>query len=1227
MESSADPQPQLTGVVIITLPPADDPSKGKTITSIFTLSDHPPHSSTLPQQSQETQLPIQSTTPEPEHRFNSFSRLFFGSPSRVLGLLGLSVLGLLMWTSYSSVSTFNELRSSEDDNREFDSFIFTLHHKFTNSDRFQRDVEFKLGKFVEGEKVMSSVAMIDDGIEHQKVNKLASYSSVADSSTIFPVKGNVYPHGLYYISMLVGNPPRAYYLDMDTGSDLTWIQCDAPCKSCAKGPHPLYKPTKGNILPSKDKLCVQVQNSHDRGSCGSCQQCNYEIEYADQSSSVGILARDNLQLLIANGTVVKPNFVLGCAYDQQGQLSISPARTDGILGISRAAISLPSQLASQGVIRNVVGHCIGINAGIDGYMFLGDEPVPQWGMTWVPMLNIPSIDLYHTEIVKMSYGGGQLSLGEPEKRAGRVIFDSGSSYTYFTNKAYSDLIASLEDVSHEGLVQDVTDPTLPLCWRAKLPIRSLKDVKAFFKPLTFHFGSRLWIISSKMLIPPEGYLIISNKGNVCLGILDGSDFLDESTIILGDISLRGQLVVYDNVNQKIGWVQSDCEGPPKMYNVNPSILKEKQTAIKNCDIVTPCLHPPCQGDDSKIEFFSKDDYHGLVGWSLGDVLSTIPILCVPSSRHIMGCIFTEDNASLIRIPDHDEMLNVESSLGASKASGPIRLSTIARALGEERTRKELIPFLSENNDDDDEVLLAMAEELGVFIPYVGGVEYAHVLLPPLETLCTVEETCVRDKAVESLCRIGAQMKESDLVDWFIPLVKRLASGEWFTARVSSCGLFHIAYPSAPEMLKTELRSIYSQLCQDDMPMVRRSAASNLGKFAATVEPAHLKTDVMSIFEDLTQDDQDSVRLLAVEGCAALGKLLEPQDCVAHILPVIVNFSQDKSWRVRYMVANQLYELCEAVGPEPTKTDLVPAYVRLLRDNEAEVRIAAAGKVTKFCRILNPQLAIQHILPCVKELSSDSSQHVRSALASVIMGMAPVLGKDATIEQLLPIFLSLLKDEFPDVRLNIISKLDQVNQVIGIDLLSQSLLPAIVELAEDRHWRVRLAIIEYIPLLASQLGVGFFDDKLGALCMQWLEDKVYSIRDAAANNLKRLAEEFGPDWAMQHIIPQVLEMIKNPHYLYRMTIIHAISLLAPVMGSEITCSKLLPLVINASKDRVPNIKFNVAKVLQSLIPIVDQSVVEQTIRPCLAELSDDPDVDVRFFASQALQASDQVMMSS
>lgn len=83
--------------------------------------------------------------------------------------------------------------------------------------------------------------------------------------------------------------------------------------------------------------------------------------------------------------------------------------------------------------------------------------------------------------------------------------------------------------------------------------------------------------------------------------------------------------------------------------------------------------------------------------------------------------------------------------------------------------------------------------------------------------------------------------------------QRLASGEWFTSRVSSCGLFHIPYPSASGTLKDELRSIYGQLCQDDMPMVRRSAASKLGQFAAKIEPEHLKSDILSLFQKLTHD--------------------------------------------------------------------------------------------------------------------------------------------------------------------------------------------------------------------------------------------------------------------------------------------------------------------------------------------------------------------------------------
>ena len=39
------------------------------------------------------------------------------------------------------------------------------------------------------------------------------------------------------------------------------------------------------------------------------------------------------------------------------------------------------------------------------------------------------------------------------------------------------------------------------------------------------------------------------------------------------------------------------------------------------------------------------------------------------------------------------------------------LSAIATALGPERTRQELLPFLLDSMDDEDEVLVAMAEEV------------------------------------------------------------------------------------------------------------------------------------------------------------------------------------------------------------------------------------------------------------------------------------------------------------------------------------------------------------------------------------------------------------------------------------------------------------------------------------------------------------------------------------
>ncbi|XP_066229494.1 serine/threonine-protein phosphatase 2A 65 kDa regulatory subunit A beta isoform isoform X2 [Saccopteryx leptura] len=529
----------------------------------------------------------------------------------------------------------------------------------------------------------------------------------------------------------------------------------------------------------------------------------------------------------------------------------------------------------------------------------------------------------------------------------------------------------------------------------------------------------------------------------------------------------------------------------------------------------------------------------------------------------------------------DELRNEDVQLRLNSIK---KLSTIALALGVERTRTELLPFLTDTIYDEDEVLLALAEQLGSFTSLVGGPDFAHCLLPPLESLATVEETVVRAKAVESLRQISQEHTPVALEAHFVPLVKRLASGDWFTSRTSACGLFSVCYPRASNAVKAEIRQHFRSLCSDDTPM-------------------------------------DSVRLLAVEACVSIAQVLPWDDLEVLVMPTLRQAVEDKSWRVRYMVADKFSELQKAVGPKITLNDLIPAFRNLLKDCEAEVRAAAAHKIKELCENLpiegRETIIMNQVLPYIKELVSDTNQHVKSALASVIMGLSAILGKENTIEHLLPLFLAQLKDECPEVRLNIISNLDCVNEVIGICQLSQSLLPAIVELAEDAKWRVRLAIIEYMPLLAGQLGVEFFDEKLNSLCMAWLVDHVYAVREAAINNLMKLVQKFGTEWAQNAIIPKVLVMANDPNYLHRMTTLFCVNALSVACGQEITTKQMLPIVLKMAGDQVANVRFNVAKSLQKIGPILDTDALQEEVKPVLQKLGQDEDMDVKYFAQEAI----------
>lgn len=109
-----------------------------------------------------------------------------------------------------------------------------------------------------------------------------------------------------------------------------------------------------------------------------------------------------------------------------------------------------------------------------------------------------------------------------------------------------------------------------------------------------------------------------------------------------------------------------------------------------------------------------------------------------------------------------------------------RLGTIALALGEERSRSELVPYLAETKQDDDEVLVVLAEEIGKLVPYVGGPAHAHCLISLLEELAKTEETVVRDEAVKSMNKIGEDLSEQQMSETFMPALKVLPLNQLHT---------------------------------------------------------------------------------------------------------------------------------------------------------------------------------------------------------------------------------------------------------------------------------------------------------------------------------------------------------------------------------------------------------------------------------------------------------------
>ncbi|KAL3693322.1 hypothetical protein R1sor_006973 [Riccia sorocarpa] len=401
-------------------------------------------------------------------------------------------------------------------------------------------------------------------------------SAVAD----FPLDGNEYYVGLYYTELGLGTPPQRYFVQVDTGSDLLWVNCK-PCVRCPREsnlniPLNLYDPqgtsTGKNIscMSSDCRTLASISSSQcvDRS-------CYYAFGYGDGSTTMGYLVEDVLTFstIVGNNTVknATANIVFGCGFNQTGtSLTTSDRAVDGIMGFGRQVLSVVSQLADGDFTTNEFAHCLQGDTGHGGLFVVGD--IQETGLVYTPM--VANQFHYNVNLQRISVGDTMLDI-DPDVFAvtsdggGGTIFDSGTTLALLADKAFDAFVNQLLAVVSVPYIT-IADTT---CFE-----HSSRDVSSVFPSVTLYFEG-----GAQMQLKPENYLYrqqVSVSSQWCLAWSSSSSSgLDLS--ILGDIVLKNKLVVYDIENEQIGWMDFNCQSSVKVSGGNGSGSQEVSPGLVN----------------------------------------------------------------------------------------------------------------------------------------------------------------------------------------------------------------------------------------------------------------------------------------------------------------------------------------------------------------------------------------------------------------------------------------------------------------------------------------------------------------------------------------------------------------------------------------------------------------------------------------------------------------------
>uniref|UniRef100_A0A7N0UP85 Peptidase A1 domain-containing protein n=1 Tax=Kalanchoe fedtschenkoi TaxID=63787 RepID=A0A7N0UP85_KALFE len=357
---------------------------------------------------------------------------------------------------------------------------------------------------------------------------------------------------------------KSYYLTFDTGSAITWLQCE----DCRRHPNQCYRQIEPPYPNSKSSSYRSLPcNKHPLCNPNECigNSCAYNVRYVDGSHTRGILAHEMFTFPSTSGHDENVPLVFGCGIDNKmSYLKDEDLKEAGIFGMGWGTRSFVSQINS--ISHGKFSYCFPpvrqAAQGLPIYIRLGSDIPDYSGLTSTRLLRYGRDESYYVNLLDMSINNVRLNIplsyfrkGGPNM--GGCIFDTGTTLARVSQPAYQMLRQAMDRhiaTADTSLVKVAGILGYDLCYRRGNPARGHVNLPS----ITFHFEG-----NADMVVQPETSFYINSQDfdyeYICLAVgpSDGNGMT-----IIGSKTQANQLLVYDIPAMRLYFGPRDCSQNP-----------------------------------------------------------------------------------------------------------------------------------------------------------------------------------------------------------------------------------------------------------------------------------------------------------------------------------------------------------------------------------------------------------------------------------------------------------------------------------------------------------------------------------------------------------------------------------------------------------------------------------------------------------------------------------------